>query len=106
MKGMVKGEKSSTCMIDSGNSEIEKGKNVWDENKLSVPPAVEIAVFSGYENIICFLKSTPSFFSENNKTVGSKKVPYFLSIVFSKYTKKGFSLTSPSVFSYIKAMLD
>lgn len=88
MKGMVKGEKSSTCMIDSGNSEIEKGKNVWDENKLSVPPAVEIAVFSDYENIICFLKSTPSFFSENNK-VGSKKVPHFFKYcIFKVYQER------------------
>lgn len=65
-------------MIDSGNSEIEKGKNIWDENKFSAPPAMEIVVFSDYKNIICFLKSTPSFFSENNKKVDSKKVPHFL----------------------------
>lgn len=75
-------------MIDSGNSEIEKGKNVWDENKLSVPPAMEIAVFSDYENIICFLKSTPSFFSENNKKVGSKKVPHFFQYCIFKVPRK------------------
>lgn len=77
MKGIVEDEKFWTCcMIDSGNGEVEKGKNVWDENKLNAPPAMEIAVFSDY-NIICFFKSTPLFFSENNK-VYSKKYPHFL----------------------------
>lgn len=54
MKRMVEDEKFWTCcMIDSGNGEVEKGKNVWDENKLNAPPAMEIALFSDY-NIICF----------------------------------------------------
>lgn len=81
---MVEDEKFWTCcMIDSGNGEVEKGKNVWDENKLNAPPAMEIALFSDYNNNNnCFLKSTPLLFSENNKKVYSKKDPHFLKYVF------------------------